>query len=174
MPLVPPVRCSSAAPTEPAELLTFIPVPLGTSVLFLCYPNCLSAARLLPAHSWCAERDVEHVADKGSRAMMATMLRCVVGIVLMATTMVAAPPDSAAAVDLGASVEVGASNGLRFGVAYNPERDDYLAALATQTSLNIVRLDADGTVLSGPTPVATDLGFVRFDAAVSYNAATDQ
>lgn len=102
------------------------------------------------------------------------ILRCVLGIALGASALAAVTAAPTQAVEVGDPIEIGGTQGLKHGIAHNPERNEYLAAYSTSQQISVVRLDANGATLSGPTVIAGDLGLFRFDTDVSYNAATNQ
>lgn len=67
-----------------------------------------------------------------------------------------------------------------FGIDYNPDADEYLAAYRTRFDGNedvkVVRLGSDGALLSGPTPLAIGVGGANtaFTTDVTYNPTTQQ
>lgn len=106
--------------------------------------------------------------------MKKTMVRGVLGVALGVATLavVSAPPTHA--VDVSDDVAIDSERGFQYGIAHNPERNEYLAAYTTSDDVKVVLLDEEGAILSGPSELPTGFGFRRFFTDVSHNAATNQ
>lgn len=107
--------------------------------------------------------------------MTTKLKRWLMALTFGATMLAVGGPSPAGAVDVGDDVVIeDAIRGVQYGIAFNPERDEYLGGYSTSGDVKVVRLGTDGSILSGPTTLQTDLGFQRFDTDVSYNDATNQ